>query len=1127
MQRDYSKLPARVSSLAGEIENKRVLQTEQIRQANLSMEYLLYYLSGGNEKPGFAIKDKVRPEDQDLRGWFTEQYGSSYIETFLVNNLEVSTKSNSVRVAEIKTAFEQNPYGYILRTGAVNDYHLGRIITHANNIFQAREEAKKYSKDLAIMCGKLLLSGEPPNNNIFTIMHSSIRTWYKMQGNANYSLHFEEHIAKSSLTKPNKGYNHCTYLAHIICALYDMNSYSQPADSWVVDPQIVTIIDELDGVSNSSIVSNQEGVSKNQATIDQYTPLIADAESKGWNVKPVYTSTIRNLWTSWPTPALPEVQVKIDAWTTAEANGLKIGDELPKGLPLAGQPNPINTTNRYWWNYDSWSSMVATKADAEAKLTTLTTDLTTQQEQEVTLADRHKTPIMELIALANNNTTLSSNQKSAFIRHVYDTVKQLHGLNYTLATFRVNGSPQSVFPQLIAPCQYGQTVQPLIRNNWETVQLGGIDISKTILFYAKALSGVNATAYWSNTLSYRLVFRPVPALDHNQHMGGDTIPEHMKVYLYSANMKTGGLGKDYTLIAEIAGRKEEASVQVGGFLPDTPLYAPGTNVQLSQVLNNSFSQKVAEDNTLQQWLRSPSKSQFSYAYVIKSAWDPAVNKASPQPDGRVFYYQDRTARSFLFGTRGKGGEVSSTNPAIRNGHVDWLTATTYAKQNYKGVTTFSPNLETLRYDPYGNRASYPEFYEARGALSATTMSCVALPKATSEKIMAFMKSVPAKIEELLNRVNNRPNSPWYDAKTTISKEAIFGDFTRRITEWPQFKYAMSRWGQADFDAYLDPLRTFFLNRTEALFLDDIAALVNKAHTNLKQNPRKGAIFRSKPNVRPREYFIYLNDAVSGYDLADFGDTYQEYMALLGAIAYLNSYELLTDTPQYRNYADWAKPFRGRIDSMLNPLLAGVTPQKIYEDAINDTEDVVNIHTTLKALGAFQDMVELPVFDVEEFNIKWRKLGDEESPITSSPFDSEGFVDVGLGGLKAGAYKGLGGGYGDVFHDTIHNIAVVRPVLRHNVSNKYVYSSLRVPVNTRGVSSKTYGLRPGTSLAFTTGANLPVSRMSLTAGSSGITYPKMAGAAGVVFAGMLGMAMWKNISSETAFSDKRFKIDDSD
>ena len=1126
MQRDYSKLPARVSSIAGEIENKRVLQTEQIRQANLSMEYLLYYLSGGNEKPGFVIKDKVRAEDQDLRGWFSEQYGSDYIETFLVNHLQFSSKSNPVRVAEIKTAFEANPYGYVLRTGAVNDYHLGRIITHAKNVYLAREEAKKYSKELAIMCAKLLLSGEPPNNNIFTIMHSSIRSWYKIQGNNSYNLHFEEHIAKSSLTNPNKGHNHCTYLAQVICALFDMHSYSQPADSWVVDPQIVTIIDELDGVSNSSIVSNQEGVSKHQATIEKFTPLIADAESKGWNVKPTYTQALRTMWTSWPTPALPEVQAKIDAWTTAEENGLKIGDELPKGLPLEGQPNPINTTNRYWWNYDSWSSMVATKADAEAKLTTLSTGLTTLQEQDVALADRHRVPIMELISLASGSI-YAYQPKPKLIKHVYDTVKQIYGLNYIQTPYKIRGATQSVFPQLIVPTQYGQTVQPLIRNNWETVHLGGIDISKTTLFYAKALLGVNATAYWSNTLSHRLVFRPVPALDYNQHVGGDIIPPHTKVYLYSANMKTGGIKNEYTLIAEIAGNKEASSVQVGAFLPDTPLYTPGTNVQLSNVLNNSFSDKVAADNTLQQWLRSPTKSQFSYAYVIKSAWDPAVNKSrtDPNDDTKIYYWQDRNAPSYLFGTRGRAGKVSSTNPAVRNGHVEWLTATTYAKQNYKGVTTFAPNLETVRYDPWGNRASAPEFYEARGALSATTMSCVALPKSTSEKILGFMKSVPAKIEELLNRVNNRPNTPWYDAKNTISHEAIFGDFTRMSTEWPEFRYAGGRWSQADFDSALDPMRTFLLNRTEALFLDDIAALVNKAHTSLKQN--KGGKLRVKPNSRPRAFFMYLNDAVSGYDLADFGDTYQEYMALLGALAYLNSYEMLTDTPQYRNYADWAKPFRGRIDSILNPLLAGVTPQKIYEDTINDTEDVVNIHKTLSALGAFQDMVELPVFDVEEFNIKWKKLGAEEGAITSSPFDSDGFVDVGLGGLKAGAYKGLAGGYGDVFHDTIMSTSVLRPVIKHNLSNEYVYSSLRIPVNTRGVSSKVYGMRPGTSLAFTTGANVPSSGMNLAVGSSGITYPKMAGAAGVVFAGVLGMAMWKNISSETAFSDKRFRIDDSD
>ena len=165
--------------------------------------------------------------------------------------------------------------------------------------------------------------------------------------------------------------------------------------------------------------------------------------------------------------------------------------------------------------------------------------------------------------------------------------------------------------------------------------------------------------------------------------------------------------------------------------------------------------------------------------------------------------------------------------------------------------------------------------------------------------------------------------------------------------------------------------------------------------------------------------------------------------------------------------------------------------------------------------------------ISKSSISNGKARADEGAITSSPFASDGFVDVGLGGLKAGAYKGLEGGYGDVFYQTIFDVAILRPVIKQSLSNYYMYSSLRIPVNTRGVSSKVYGMRPGTSLAFTTGANVPSSGMNLTVGSSGITYPKMAGAAGVIFAGVLGMAMWKNISSETAFSDKRFRIDDSD
>ena len=73
---DYNAMPKRVSTLAAEIESKKVLQDEQVRAALDANKRLLYYVSGGKENANMGINDKVRPEDQDLRGWFTEKYGN-------------------------------------------------------------------------------------------------------------------------------------------------------------------------------------------------------------------------------------------------------------------------------------------------------------------------------------------------------------------------------------------------------------------------------------------------------------------------------------------------------------------------------------------------------------------------------------------------------------------------------------------------------------------------------------------------------------------------------------------------------------------------------------------------------------------------------------------------------------------------------------------------------------------------------------------------------------------------------------------------------------------------------------------------------------------------------------------
>ena len=182
-----------------------------------------------------------------------------------------------------------------------------------------------------------------------------------------------------------------------------------------------------------------------------------------------------------------------------------------------------------------------------------------------------------------------------------------------------------------------------------------------------------------------------------------------------------------------------------------------------------------------------------------------------------------------------------------------------------------------------------------------------------------------------------------------------------------------------------------------------------------------------------------------------------------------------------------------------------------------------MHKTLKGLGAFDEMLEMPVFDLKEFHAVWQPLTSTGSPALDTPFIAGGLLNVPQGGLKTTIFPGLKGTYGDVFYQTMMETCVLSPVI--SASDKgYVYSSVRIPVNTRGLSSKVYGLRPGTTYAFNQGSNKVDISRALSTGSGRISYTTMAGGAGLLFAGALGIAMYKNIASETAWKDKRFEID---
>lgn len=1096
---DYNTMPSRVSNLATEIESKKVLQDEQVRAALDASKRLLYYVSGGKEHADMGINDKVRPEDQDLRGWFTERYGD-YL-AHLTSDSECM-KNNPERVAQIISHFNETPFGYALRTGAVNEYHIGRIVSYAKMVNTHRREARAYSKDLSVLCAKLIFSGEPPNNNIFDILHSSIRNWYTMQG-VEAKIPFEQMIANGSIfnNASKTTYNHTTYCAEIIFALFDMHTFSMEPGNWEIfnlgedymSPQEVRdLIGSLDGYGKRSA---DEANRRIALLDDKYRANGARAEAakaEGWNVKPVYTEEIRAIWKGLPYQAA----VAKSIWKKAEEDGLKIGDDLPRGYPLSysaaifNKPKTV-TTDDYYVNYDTWKSASDQTDRAYGEMNSLIAEREADKESGVTTSDFYKVTAKSLLEQLSSVTEgdKTFDHSASWLRYVYERARKAWGLSYIAYSA---GGPM---PGLAMPAMPGQVV--------DSTGVGSFSISKTILFYARSLQGVTPNAYWSNALSHRIVFKEGNG--------------YTDVFLYSANIKTGGVGTTYTDIAKIRGDKDAAASLIGTYLPDVPLYKPGTNVSITPQMEDSFATRVSNDPTLKAWLRTSMKSGFNYAYVIRSAWTPKY---------KVGKFTLSRSPTHLLGTRSGYAmdglipeqTVPTADPA-NNSHMDWLRATTWSKSNFKGVSTFMPSMETLRFDPYGNRQNVPEFYEGRNALTATEMHCIAFPKKAAESIAKFMETVPGLISEYLNATTNLPNGPWYDAQRTLTREAFFGDLERLKREHPSYLRRAagvdrSEWGfrEGEFYNTYDYVRTFLLNRTESLFIQDPASAATKAYNKRKQKSfGKGT---GQPNLYNTTLF---------YDYNDFGTSYKSYMALLGAVAYFNSYEMLTDSPSSRTFAPWAKPFAGEINSIVSSVLGSSAPQTIFTTQINDTADVSNMHKTLKGLGTFDEMLEMPVYDLKEFHAVWQPLTSTGSPLMDSPFLSNGFLNVPIGGLKTSIFPGLKGTYGDVFYHSMMETCVLNPVISATATG-YVYSSVRVPVNTRGLSSKVYGLRPGTTYSFSQGSNkTDISRM-FTNGSGRITYTTMAGGAGLLFAGALGIAMLKNIANENAWKDKRFEID---
>ena len=1128
---DYDSIPVRTTVRTEEIASVKQLQDEEIRLAYYANKALLYYISGGKESPPEGITDLVRVEDQDLRGWFTEMYGENYL-SYLTSDTQASIPT-AEKVTTIASDFEMNPYGYILRTGAVNEYHLSRIVSHASNVNKHRKAAINYSEKLVKTCADLLFSGEVPNHSLFEILHTSIRSWYSLNGITTYNPDFEKKLITFDLANPGE-VNHTTYVSTIVMTLFDIHKAKSAPDDWhnytvpnaevemIAPSDIKEMIEAIDGKGLLSHSRALNYIGNGKKKIAELEAEILELKRKGWDSPPLVAQKHKNGWATLINSPAFNILSDIDKATYRSYAALEVGvDVLPRNAAymVKGSFMSVNTydTSSDYANHDAYLAVLNQKTSLESVNTQMQTQIDDDLAGGVLVADYYGTPAFDIWnQLTDKEGDVVTTYKTRWIKYIYARVKAAYGYKWKTSSLKIgenNGqNVYSAFPVLEIPASYGQQV-----TNYDY-----IDISKVMAFYARALIGVTPTSYWNKSLSHRIYVR--------QEGGTSKIPSHSTIYLYRANMRTGGITSESTVIGKVKATIENTQVVAGTILPDVPLYKPGTNLQLSNELKDSFVNQVESQPQLQQWLRQTNKEPFHYAYVIRSAWDPTY---------KVGKFKLKVA-TYLLGNRGRmwyepiTGPTGS-NPPVYNRHIDWMRATTYSNSNYKGVTTFAPTIDTLRYDPFGARLNYPEFYEAKNTIAATEMKCVAFPRSASQNILDFMESVPRRLSEILNSVTNEPNSVWSEAHERMTKwwnASMFGGWNAVESNWPEIpRKSFARapgtrsTNRTFFDkrAFIDMVRPFaeFLhNRTELLLIKDPVNVINKAYNRLAQSKPQGNLSWEEW-LQSEGKYLKLTEY---YDEAEFGEAYSDYMALLGAVAYLNSYHMLVDPSSQRTYPDWAKPFKGKIDSLISEAMGGGQSQGIviYSSQINDTEDVSTLHRVLKNLGTFEQMTELPVYDVPEFHVKWLSRGPTTETL-SSPFVN-GIPKVPVGGLEAQVFLGLSNTYGDVFYNSFLNSAVLQPVFKQPTSTYYMYSSLRIPVNTRGVSSKLYGLRPGATYSFDTVTDTQSSLSRMFTGSGGLTYTGLAGITGIAFVGLLGAAMFKNIDAEGAFSDVRWKTD---
>tara|TARA_A200000159_G_scaffold24384_1_gene21485 strand:+ start:4526 stop:7756 length:3231 start_codon:yes stop_codon:yes gene_type:complete len=1016
--------PIRKSQTLTEITALKNLQDEQLALANSSYALTLYYLSGGNEDPGFDVQDKVRPEDHDLRGWFSKAYGENYLEG-LLNEF---TLDIPVSVIKITADFETNSHGYGMRQLAINEYHLNNILTSAKRTKQRRDEASSYAKQLCMLAGRALLSGDPPTGDVFTVFHNSIKIWYQL----NYPT-----TVLPDINKTLNGQNNVNeYTFFIMCALYDMHKQGTDGGNWKKDVIGITptnppsaediafenIFDELDGISPSTRAAKAEEINAARALVAEKQKVVREMESAtaiNYTRPPTWSGY--NEYTEYVGRRL---QIDHDI-------SLEKGDEIPRNKILSPYTTQITVnmkpktveypelnTNFFWSSYNSYLAAKEEIKMAEDRVSVLLIEEEELQGGDLSYVTYHNESIWELLKLTRGPNAIGVVKNNVRLEEaLYRAVAFKLGISVSFSGYHIQ----------IPPLRGSNTVSP---SNF-------VDVSQIILFYARALRGVTPKAYWVHNLSHRIV--PIA-------LNGGTGYE---VFLYKADLKTGGVptsAENRVTIARIEGDRDNSLSIIASYLPDVPIYTPGANEVLPRSIQDSYEAKVMEDKSVKQWFNNTQKSMYNYVYVAESAWQHGLDV---QDDARIAAARLKIA-----------GYPNSLTARAKMG--EFLVVDSLENKKYFGVNSFSPNISHLHYAAGVNSVGHPlyvknsdrQVFNAKNTLHASQLKVIAFPQSGTDKIIEWTKTVPAQIVELLNKVNSVSNSGWYEFRQAGSRNGIYGNQQTLEQQWPEYRDD-SRFRTTDLLNKLEPLYKFLFNRTESLFLTQPKNIIEEAYLSL--------LFTKPPENAPEISYImpYRN-------VDTFNGEFYDYMAILGALNYFNSYHLYTDTSSSnRSYPSWCMDYKlkQRVDIIVDSVLASSTPIIVYSAPMNDLQDISNIHQVLSNLKVLDGMTEMPVFDVPEFNVKWQ--GSRGSVVNPFMNSIGGFPEIPEKGLTASLTGKLQNNYGDVFYKTLLDTCVIQP---HFMFDKnYSRSFLRIPVRTNGISGRVYGNRPSGNLSMESAA----------------------------------------------------------